>query len=74
MNDPNLIIPIKKPKQIANKLYKIMNFKTQKKTNLLKGLKSNLSNFNISLISQKYLEIYQNIILIVIPKVMKRLV
>ncbi len=62
VNDPNLIIPIKKPKQIANKLYKIMNFKTQKKTNLLKGLKSNLSNFNISLISQKYLEIYQNII------------
>ena len=39
-----------------------MNFKTQKKINLLKGLKSNLSNFNISLISQKYLEIYQNII------------
>lgn len=62
INDPNLIIPIKKPKEIANKLYKLITLKAYKKISLINKLKRNLSNFNINLISKKYLEIYNSII------------
>jgi glycosyltransferase involved in cell wall biosynthesis len=63
VNQNELIIPIKKPKLIADKLNKIILFNNEKKIELLKNLKDNLSNFSLDLVSKKFLHIYQNTIL-----------
>ena len=62
INNSELIVPIKKASQIANKLFKIIHYKKKKKEELLNNLKNNLSKFSINIISNKYLEIYQNVI------------
>lgn len=62
INNAELIIPIKKASQIANRLFKIIHYKKKKKKELINNLKNNVSNFNIDIISNKYLDIYQNVI------------
>lgn len=62
VNNSQLIVPIRKPKEIANKLLKIIKLNKIKKNKLLLELKNNLSNFSLDKITNKYLKIYQNII------------